>query len=139
MIQSLQKHLKPSQGILGQFIKYFLVGGLSTLVHWSVFTLLTEVFDLHYLFIAQPMGFFCGLLINYTLSIHFVFNNRSIKNPWAERGLFFLTAFIGFIIDSILLYLFVDLAEIDPKIAKVLSAGITFAWNFLSKKFILFK
>lgn len=135
----LKSKLKPDQRLWVQLIRYFFVGGTSTLVHLGIFTLLSKVFGLHYLWVAQPIGFCFGLMVNYSIAIHFVFPNRSVANVWKERFLYFLTALMGFVIDSILLFLLVDKLDLDPSLSKVISAGITFIWNFFSKKLFLFK
>ena len=68
-----------------------------------------------------------------------VYNGKSVK----EYLLVFLVSAIGLGFIILLMYFFVDVLGMNKKIlkmsAKVISTGIVFMWNFLSRKFLIYK
>ena len=66
--------------LLIQFIRYFFAGGLAFVVDFALFALCLRVFGLHYLW-ANFIGLIAGLVINYVISILWVFKgcNRIYK------------------------------------------------------------
>lgn len=138
-MERFKKLLEPDSRFFMQLIRYFIVGGLATLIDITIFTILYKVFAFHYFWVAQPAGFIAGLATNYLLSIYVVFTNRNLANRNHERLIFFSTAFIGFLLNSLLLYWFVENTSLNEFVSKILAVLITFSWNFLSKKLILFK
>lgn len=136
--QLISPYLKSDHRTHIQFVRYFFVGGLSTLVHFSIYSILLEIYGVDWL-ISQTIGFIFGLFTNYTMAVKFVFTNRTLQNKWHERGLYFVSAFLGFLIDTALLSLFIELMHWNPHLSKLFSVAVTFNWNFFSKKFTIFK
>lgn len=134
----ISKHLKSDTRTHIQFIRYFFVGGFSTVVHFSIYSILLEIYGVDWL-ISQSIGFVFGLITNYSIAIKFVFTNRNMENKWHERIIYFLSAFVGFLIDTALLSLFIEWLGWNPHLAKVFSVAVTFNWNFFSKKLTIFK
>ena len=60
-----------------------------------------------------------------------------------ELVLVFSVSALGLLFNMILMYLFVDCFGLNTNIlktvAKILSTGIVFIWNFMSRKFIIYK
>ena len=101
--------LTSSETVVGQFMRYLVVGGIAFVVDFGVLLLLTELFDLHYLASAAA-GFCCGLVTIYILSITWVFNIRSLESKRVEFVIFVIIGVAGLGWTVLLLYLFTDLA-----------------------------
>jgi len=127
-----------------QFLSYFCVGGVSALVEWTVFALLLYLLDMSYP-IATVLAFIVSTTTNWYLGRTFTFKDskaykgKSVK----EYLLVFLVSAIGLGFNILLMYFFVDVLGMDTKMpqteAKVMSTGIVFIWNFLSRKFLIYK
>lgn len=87
---------------------------------------------------AAAVGFIAGLWIAYTLSVRFVFRDRSVSDARLEFALFAAIGFIGLLLTEVLLWLLVDRAGLSPMLAKVPTAGFVFMFNFAARKFLLF-
>ena len=127
-----------------QFLSYFSVGGVSALVEWTLFALLLYLLDMTYP-VATTLAFIVSTTTNWYLGRTFTFKDseaykgKSVK----EYLLVFLVSAIGLGFNILLMYFFVDVLGMNTKImqtsAKVISTGIVFMWNFLSRKFLIYK
>lgn len=131
-----------SKGIK-QFLSYFGVGGISALVEWAVFSLLEYLLDMPYL-LATILAFIFSTTTNWFLGRTFTFKESAYKDKKAkEIFLVFLVSAIGLGFNLLLMYLFVDVFGMNTNllktIAKILSTGIVFIWNFLSRKLWIYR
>lgn len=133
-----QRLLKPGDHWFEQFFRYFIVGGLATIVHWTIFALLIYALDVPPV-IATSIGFCFGLLVNYLMSVQVVFSKRTLKTLWLERIIFVTIALIGLVINGALVWAGIRKMGWRPEIAQVAATATTFMWNFLSKKLLLFR
>ncbi|WP_455628226.1 GtrA family protein, partial [Parabacteroides chinchillae] len=62
--------------ILIQLFRYTLVGGTAFIVDIGLLYLLTEYLYIHYI-ISASLSFIAGLLVNYIISTHWVFDKES--------------------------------------------------------------
>jgi len=114
------------------------VGGISFIVDWGTLMLLTEVAGLHYL-ASAAIAFILGLTCNYILSTRFVFGESKLKSKWAEFLGFAIIGIIGLMLNEAIMYICTDLAKMHYLIGKVASTILVFFWNFLGRRFLLFK
>ena len=120
-----------------ELLRYFVVGGLAFGVDYGSLWLLTEVCGLHYLWSAA-IAFLLGLTCNYLLSTHWVFDDRRLENRRVEFLVFALIGIIGLGLNELFLYVGSDLLHVHYMIAKLVSTGLVFLWNFFARKIILF-
>lgn len=120
-----------------QFFRYTLVGGFAFIVDFGLLFLLTEYFHVHYL-ISAGISFLIGLLLNYFLSIKWVFTTRIIENKWLELLIFSLIGLIGLGLNEFFLWVFTDILLLYYLISKLITSFIVYFWNFFARKFFLF-
>lgn len=120
-----------------QFCRYVMGGGLAFVVDFTSLYLLHRFAGLHYL-VAASLAFLLGLATIYTGSIVWIFDQRSVKNQVAEFTIFASLGLIGLGITVLTLYLLTGLLGVHLLFAKVNATAITFIWNFLSRKMLLF-
>ncbi|MDR1879032.1 MAG: GtrA family protein [Bacteroidales bacterium] len=120
-----------------QFFRYFFVGGLAFLVDFAALALFTEVCHFHYI-ISNTISFTLGLLVNYFISVLWVFNNSNVKNRKLEFVLFAIIGIIGLGINDLALWIFTHGYGIFYLLSKVLAAMVSYLWNFLARKYFLF-
>ena len=129
--------VEKTNNTLIQLFRYTFVGGTAFLVDFGLLAFLTEFFDLHYL-ISTSCGFLGGLIVNYIISILWVFTDSKIKNKKIEFLIFTVIGIIGLLLTELFMYLFTDIAEIHYLISKIITTIIVYLWNFLGRKYILF-
>lgn len=131
----------PRKSLLGQFLRYLVTGGLAFVVDFGLFALCLYVFEWHYL-LANLVGLIAGLVLNYTMSIVWVFTacERTLeKQKAAEFGLFALVGFAGVGINQLLMYLMVDGLSLNEMVSKMIAAVLVLMWNFGARKLMLFR
>ena len=121
-----------------EFARYFWACGLATLADFAVLLLLTEVFDINYLW-SNLIAVSVGLVMSYVLCVRWVFLDRHYNRVALEFPLFVLTCIIGLLLNELLLWTFVEFGGIDYVLAKVIVTGVVFFVNFGVKKVVLFR
>lgn len=119
-----------------QFIRYGVVSCTALVVDFSCLVLLTEFFGINHL-ISALVGFIFGLLVNYLLSILWVFHGIKQNNDKQAFIVFTVIGIIGLFLTELIMWIMTDLLGIHYVISKVVSAIIVFVWNFtVRKKFV---
>lgn len=125
-----------------QFISYFFVGGISALVEWGTFSLF-NMMRIHYL-LATVLSFCFSTTTNWFLGRKMTFKDSAYESKrMKELLLVFFASAIGLVFNLGLMYLFVNILGMNTDllklIAKVMATGIVFVWNFLSRKYAIYK
>jgi len=119
------------------FLRYIIVGGLSAVAEISLLVTLVEYFFLNPL-IANIVSFCVISSLNYLLSRLWVFERTgSKKRIEFPIFLFFLTC--GLLINQAVFWLLTDKFFVDYRISKAVSISSIVVWNFLTRKYIVFK
>jgi len=121
-----------------QLVRYTFVGGFAFLVDFGTLFILTEYFNIHYL-VSAAIAFTLGLIINYFLSIKWVFSSRAMENRWWEFLLFALIGLIGLGLNEFFIWILTDILLIYYLLSKIITTIIVYFWNFFIRKAILFK
>ncbi len=120
-----------------QFFRYIFVGGTSFIIDFCIYLLLINFINLNYL-ISAAIAFFISVLVNYYLSTSWVFNQDHIENRLIEFNLFILISLIGLVFTEILLYLFVDIFNINYIWSKLIASIIVLFWNFSARRIMFY-
>jgi|ERR1035437_6358962 putative flippase GtrA len=120
-----------------QLFRYTFVGGFAFLVDFGTLFILTEYFYIHYL-ISAGIAFILGLVINYILSVKWVFNSRALENRWLEFLLFSLIGLVGLGLNELFLWILTDILLIYYLLSKIITTFIVYFWNFFARKVMLF-
>jgi len=124
--------------LLGQLLRYAVVGGISFIVDYGSLWLLTEKAGLPYLWSAA-LAFILGLICNYILSTRWVFGESRIKNAWGEFVAFAVIGVIGLGLNELIMYACTEGLGFHYMLSKIVSTAIVFFWNFLARRFLVFK
>ena len=141
IFSKIKSRIPGKQGILGQFLRYFVTGGLAFVVDFGAFALALYYFDIHYL-IANLIGLAAGNVVNYLLTVGWVFSTekrKMEKHIFLEVVVFVLISLFGMGLNEFLMYVFVGLLAVQEMLSKVAAAIIVLLWNFFARKYILFK
>ncbi len=117
-----------------QFIKFGLVGVINTAISLAVYYVIVYFNEDLYL-VGSVVGFLVSTLNAYLLNSKFVFNDGK-KNQGKNQLLRTYIAYIfGLLIQTCLMYIFVEWLFIDKNIAPILCLFITTPTNYLTNKF----
>jgi len=87
---------------------------------------------------AAAISFFVGMLLAYYLSVRFVYGDRRSLDWKREAAGFFLIGFLGLLLNQLILFAAVGVIGLSLALAKLLSAGLVFLFNFAARRSLLF-
>lgn len=111
-------------GVLCFFIDYFLMIGL------------TELGNINYL-PAAGISFSISVVVNYILSMRFIFESKETMNKRKEFGIFIILSVIGLGLNEVLMWLIVEKAGLHYMLTKIVVTAIVMIYNFITRKRIL--
>jgi putative flippase GtrA len=124
--------------VIKEFIRYFGASALALGVDFSLYAGGVKYLGMSYL-VSAAIGFFAGLCVVYVLSIRWVFRHRKIGQSWRKEFILFaVIGVLGMALNEGILYASVDGLGLDYRLAKVISAGLVFMFNFACRKALLF-
>jgi putative flippase GtrA len=126
----------PVESTLLQVPRALVVSLLALLVDFGLYAVLVRQ-GLHVV-PAAIIGYLSGGVVQYVLCIVWVFS-ASPGNHATGFLAFSLLSLVGLGITCLVVYALHDLGGVNELIAKVGAVGLAFTWNFLSRKFFLFK
>lgn len=118
-------------------VRYLVASAVALAIDFGLYIALIRLAGVNYL-IAAPLGFACGLATVYLLSVRWVFGYRRLSDRRAEFVLFALIGIAGMALNQGIIYLAVQWMPGSYEIAKLISAGMVFCFNFISRKLLLF-
>jgi putative flippase GtrA len=122
--------------LIEQVMKFVVVGGLSFVLDFIIYYVLTNFFSVYYL-IAGFFSFTLSLIFNYLMSMKFVFKSKDNLKKTHEFVIFVSLSVMGLGLNLLSLYILVDLFKMNDLIAKVFVAGIVMVFNFVTRKIFL--
>jgi len=149
--------LNNKKELLKEIIRFLIVGGISTIVDYAVFYLCNKLIFINAdfnvnLFFSTALGFISGFLVNWFLQ-SFVF--KHISNDYKKNKIIFIKFTIVSLIGLGLTELGMFLAsptfdkfnltiigitfDFWKLFFKVLMTVITLIWNYLARKFFVFR
>lgn len=117
-----------------QIRNFLLLGVLSTLVDYAVYSLLLMV-GVDFV-TAIIVGYGTGLWVNYYIARHYIFTSGTkVNSVRTEFVAVVLIAFAGALLNiAIVKLLSYSLWQIDPMLSRVVAIGIVFFWNYFARK-----
>jgi putative flippase GtrA len=117
--------------------RYFLASGVALSVGYGLLVALTEFLRIHYL-VSATIGFATGLVVNYVLSVAFIFSERRLASRWIEFAGLACIGLVGLALNEGLMRLFVESVGLGYILAKIPAAGLGFMFNFVTRRLMLF-
>ncbi|MGM9850438.1 MAG: GtrA family protein [Bacilli bacterium] len=123
-----------------EIINYLIVGVLTTLVSIVIYGVFTKLFHVNYM-ISNVISWIGSVSFAYITNKIFVFKSKcdSEKDVLIEVYQFFKYRVFSLLIDILLMYVFVEIFNIDDMISKVIVQFIVIALNYIFSKLFVFK
>lgn len=120
-----------------QLIKFGIVGVIAFFIDFGVLVFLKEILHCDVL-IASAISFTVSVIINYILSMLFVFESGQ-SNKTKEFVIFVALSIGGLLLNQLIMWLGTDIVMIDYRIVKILACAIVMLYNFVTRKIFLEK
>lgn len=133
-VSSLNNFIK-NENILQAF-KYFMAGGVCTLLDFFLLYILTHYFGLNYLK-SSIFSFMSGTFINYYICTVWIFSIRVIENKYREFIYYSIITIVGLSINTILIFTFTEIFHFYFMLSKLMAVFVTYWWNFGARKYFL--
>lgn len=124
--------------LINQLFKFGIVGVLCFIIDYGVMILLTEMVGLSYL-ISCGISFTVSVIVNYLLSMRYVFRSKDDLNKVNEFIIFVVLSVIGLGLTELLMWIGVEQFGIFYMASKIVVTGIVMIYNFVTRKLLLEK
>ena len=135
--------------LIDQILKFGVVGFFCFIIDFGITTGLANIFGVHYL-ISKFLGFVISAIVNYILSIKFVFTQKKEMDKKKEFTVFLILSAFGLLINEIVMYICRDGIYVHSlslqnlisdgmmvSVSSVIATGIVMVYNFISRKLFL--
>ncbi len=124
------------KNLIKQIMRFGVVGVISFLVDYGILYVLTEKANIYYL-LSAGISFTVSVVINYLLSMSWVFKSNKKRGKKEEFIIFIVLSLGGLLLNQVMMYVFVDYMNVYYLLAKIVATAIVMIYNFTSRKLIL--
>ena len=137
------------KNLMEQILKFGVVGFVCFLIDFGITTGFTNFLGVHYL-ISKFLGFVISAVVNYILSIKFVFTKKKEMDKKKEFTVFIILSAFGLLINEVVMYVCMDgiyvnngflqeavTREMMVSLSSIVATGIVMVYNFISRKLFL--
>lgn len=111
-------------------LTYLVVGGLTTLINYAVYALLTYGANIYYI-AANAVGWVAAVAFAYFANGKWVYRSTA-RRGWKEAFSFALSRLFSLGLETVLLFLLVDLLHMNEMVAKIPVAVLVVIVNYLT-------
>ena len=134
----MRRHpVRPTRFITRELVTYTAAAAASLGVDVGVLTLLVSKCGWQYM-PAAIASFVTGGVFLYFVSTTFVFRLRRITNRVIELPVFLALGLIGLVVNTIVIFVSVEMLHVHYLLAKGAAAGCTFALNYALRRSLMF-
>jgi putative flippase GtrA len=128
-----------SRGFIKQLISYFFIGLSAALVEWFSFWLLNEPLEQN-IYTSTAIAFILATFVNWIIGRNTIFK-KAAKNKKisVDASVVYIVSGIGLGLNLALMWLLADVLAIYPLFSKIIATGLVFMWNFLSRRYFVYK
>ncbi len=119
-----------------QIIKFVGVGGICTVFEYVIFALMVYLMHIDE-YVSQLVSFSVSTVLNYVLSMKFVFVRDENRNRKADFIIFVVLSLIALGLSELILLLFLEVIKLNaPLIVKLFATAVVMVFNFITRKII---
>lgn len=117
-------------------LKFGIVGVISTIANYGLFTLLLKAFGLYYI-LSAAAGYITGLVLGFYLNKNWTFVAQ-IDRQKSHLFLYSIVYIISLIFSQMLLFSLVEKLKLDPLLANVFAICLSTIMNFMGTNYFVF-
>ena len=129
--------ISPSDNVAVQAFRALFVGGIVFVADAGILFALS-LSGIYYL-ICAVLSFIIAVMLNYILSTKFVFKEKAKIKKSSEIAVYFIISAIGLGLTVGLMWLLTEIIGLFFMLSKAIATLTVFAWNFTSRKIILYR
>lgn len=136
LIQKVKELIKKYEEI----IKYLIIGVLTTIINYLVFVIAINSFGIE-MHISNIIAWIVSVIFAYFTNKLFVFESKSFAFQIIGKEIlsFGAARVFSLVLEEIILYVFVNLLNMNQLIIKLIANVIVIIVNYVLSKFIIFK
>jgi len=116
---------------------YVVFGVLTTVVNILAYLLFARIFNVNYIY-SNIIAWFLSVLFAYITNRIWVFESKS-SNIIKEASYFFAGRIFSGVLDTGLMYVFIDLLSFGDEFSKIIIQVIVVIVNYVLSKYVVFK
>lgn len=142
-----------------EFFRFLICGAIATIVDFVIFGLVIylisplsydyniinsltadrSIVPVNSVLWATALGFTSGLIVNYLISISYVYNHTDRAKTYRGAIIFAIISITGLILNILLMKIAYDIIGINHWLSKLIVTSTIFIYNYLSKRLIIFR
>ncbi len=125
-------------GRVYKLIRYLISGGTAAVVNWGTLFLLVHVGDMYYLY-ASALSFIISIGVSFTMQKFWTFRDNLVQDIHTQFTRYLVVIFFSLLLNTALVYLLVEKANVWYLLAQVLATVIIAMTNFFCYKHFVFR
>lgn len=122
--------------LMWQFARFLVVGLFSFAFDYGLFFVLFQYAGVQYV-LASTISFSLSLVLNYFLTLKFVFVAQPGRNVAKEFAIYIGLNIVALGLNQLILFLSVDLLGASPLVGKLIATAVVLVYNFISRKLLI--
>ncbi|HVX58668.1 MAG TPA: GtrA family protein [Candidatus Saccharimonadales bacterium] len=127
--------IQPTEHFAIQMLRYGLVVVIAAPIDLGGYIFLKSQLHLEAV-LAATISFTTSMIVNYLLSVAWVFNAKNSDQKHLDAILFAGVGFVGLALTDLIIWILADLAKINYVVAKLAAFTVVFFWNFGARRTI---
>jgi len=120
---------------LVQLIRYGLVVVIAAPIDLGGYILLKATFHVYYV-LAATISFTVSLIVNYLLSVAWVWTNHTGRQRHIDATIFALIGIVGLGITDLVVYTLTDFGHLNYILSKLAAFMVVFFWSFGARHYL---
>lgn len=125
----------PSSNLFVQLVRYGLVVAIAFPIDIGLLYVFTEYFHMYYL-LSTILAFSISMLVNFLISVLWVFKNRADRPLWKEVTAFFIIGFVGLGLTALIVWFCTAVLGVYYLISKLIAVCFVFFWSFSARRLL---
>lgn len=130
--------ISPTDRTIVQLFRYGLVVLIAFPVDFGLLFFFTDKLHIFYV-TSAVLSFSISMVINYVLSILWVFDRHTGRSMWIDSLIFAGIGFVGLGLTAFFIWIFTDHLEFPYMISKLIAVSIVFFWSFGARRYLFAK
>lgn len=121
-----------------KILRFLISGGFATGVDFFFLYAFTEWAGLYYL-VSAVLAFLISVVVSFVLQKFWTFKNKARENMREQAFVYMTLAGFNLALNTLLVFMFVEYAELHYLVGQFISSGLIALGNFLVYHFIIFR